>query len=228
MGAPLNKLNQRIKDLMDGGTPEKDAIRSVLTDKQLAACSTRLKGGTLRDCVKASMTPAVFKSIGKKAENKTEDEIFNYLQRRYMELMREEAEKETLLTMKERRQFLAGVVRSAPGELDGSSPYVQMCETRTLKDGSPISRVTMPDKLRALELDAKMAGEMSDQGTSPQINIAMILSRLPQTSLVPQENALLSGSVNVSTQQIKTSHALREQVVEALPVADEEDMRDMV
>jgi hypothetical protein len=68
------------------------------------------------------------------------------------------AEVKTLLTIQERRQFLADVVRVKVGEVDERSPLAQSVEYG--KDGK---KIRVPDKIKALELDAKMAGELIDK-----------------------------------------------------------------
>jgi hypothetical protein len=70
---------------------------------------------------------------------------------------------EGVMSLREKRLFLAAVVRTPIGEVDENSPLCQYFQ-RT-KAGL---RVTMVDKLRALELDAKLAGEI--KGPSVTVN----------------------------------------------------------
>jgi hypothetical protein len=63
-----------------------------------------------------------------------------------------------------RRRYLAAIALTPIGEIDMMSPlcqYYQTTETSTT--------IKMPDKIRALELDAKLAGELKDPGA--QINV---------------------------------------------------------
>lgn len=62
-----------------------------------------------------------------------------------------------LLTMHERRDRLAKIVRTPVGEVDEHSPLAQ--RVKRDKDGNVIE-IAMPDKLRALEMDAQFAGEL--------------------------------------------------------------------
>ena len=63
---------------------------------------------------------------------------------------------QTLLTIRAKREFLAAVVRAAPGDLDESSPLVQ-----SFKLTEHGREIRLCDKLRAIELDAKLAGEFA-------------------------------------------------------------------
>ena len=69
-----------------------------------------------------------------------------------------EALADCLLTLRAKREFLAAVVWAAPGELDEKSPLVQSFK---LTDGG--REIRLCDKLRAIELDAKLAGEFREQ-----------------------------------------------------------------
>ena len=70
----------------------------------------------------------------------------------------EKVEKKTLLTIEERRQFLADVVRAEVSKLPLNSHLIQSIKTG--KDGTEIR---LPDKVKSLELDAKMAGELVEK-----------------------------------------------------------------
>ncbi|MEI6278315.1 MAG: terminase small subunit [Verrucomicrobiae bacterium] len=72
--------------------------------------------------------------------------------------LQQKSESKTLLTIQERRQFLADVVRVKVRETPLSSPLIQSIKTG--KDGIEIR---VPDKIKALELDAKMAGELVEK-----------------------------------------------------------------
>jgi len=69
------------------------------------------------------------------------------------------AEAKTLLTIQERRAFLADVVRVKVGDVDEKSPLAQSVEYGL--NGS--RKIKVPDKIKALELDAKMAGELVEK-----------------------------------------------------------------
>ena len=59
--------------------------------------------------------------------------------------------------MHERRARLAKIVRTPVGEVDENSPLAQ--KLKRDKDGNVIE-ISMPDKLKALEMDAQFAGEL--------------------------------------------------------------------
>lgn len=67
-------------------------------------------------------------------------------------------EEVAFLSLKEKRQFLAEVVRTPVGQVDGQS---KLCQSVKLTE--TLTEYKMPDKLRALELDAKLAGELTEK-----------------------------------------------------------------
>jgi hypothetical protein len=66
------------------------------------------------------------------------------------------------LTLDQKREFLARVVNTPAGEIDESSPLCQAADFAESASGSS-RKLRMPDKLRALELDAKLAGELRER-----------------------------------------------------------------
>jgi len=68
-----------------------------------------------------------------------------------------------LLTMHERRAFTAAVARTPIGRVDENSPLAQKVRRRVGKDGTTIEEIAMPDKLRAVELDAKLSGDLIER-----------------------------------------------------------------
>lgn len=80
----------------------------------------------------------------------------------------------TLLTTAERRSFLAMVVRTPIADIDDTSPLAQSVEYELKgagrdKEGRMVMKVKTPDKIRASELDAKMAGELIESGTTVNV-----------------------------------------------------------
>lgn len=73
-----------------------------------------------------------------------------------------EMKKGMVLSMQEKRAFLALVVRTAIGDIDQLSPLCQQWKEITTEHGGSVE-YKMPDKLRAIELDAKLAGELVEQ-----------------------------------------------------------------
>lgn len=93
-----------------------------------------------------------------------------------------------LLTMQERRLFAAEVVRTPVGELTPGSRLAQKVKRRirTDKDGNTTeeTEVEMPNKLRALELDAQFAGDIPQTGqtnVAVQVNTGDIFQVEPKT-----------------------------------------------
>lgn len=67
-----------------------------------------------------------------------------------------------VLTLAEKLDFLASIVRTPVGDLHPRSPLAQEWIEETSEFGSK-TKVKMPCKLRALELHAKLSGELSDK-----------------------------------------------------------------
>lgn len=71
-----------------------------------------------------------------------------------------------VLTLAEKRAFLASVVRTPVGNVDEYSPLTQEVTHATDKDGNLKKTVKIAGKLKALELDARLAGELESQDTA--------------------------------------------------------------
>jgi hypothetical protein len=80
------------------------------------------------------------------------------------------AEKETFLTVKEKRDFLARIVRTPIGEVDHTS---DLCQERTHIEGQDETSVKtrMPDKLAAIKLDNDLAVDGAEAGAAKAIEI---------------------------------------------------------
>lgn len=80
---------------------------------------------------------------------------------RFVQSLRWEAETEskkaTILTIQQKREFLARVVQTPIGTVDEDSDLCQ-----AFKLGESTREIKMPDKLRAIELDSRLAGEFRD------------------------------------------------------------------
>jgi len=72
----------------------------------------------------------------------------------YLDGLLEQATSEAVLTIREKREYLASLVRTPVGHVDLDSPLAQ--EVQHTEDGT---KIKMPDKLRALDLDSKLAGD---------------------------------------------------------------------
>ena len=94
---------------------------------------------------------------------------------RVTELQRQSGER-AVLTLAAKREFLYRVVMTPIGEVDEHSDLCQRCKFTV--DGRA---VTMPDKLRAIELDAKLAGELRESAANVNVavnNITLITQRV--------------------------------------------------
>lgn len=65
-----------------------------------------------------------------------------------------------VMSLVERRAFLAAIVRTPVSQITADSPLAQ-----EMKADGKITQVKMPCKLRAIELDAKLAGEVGPGST---------------------------------------------------------------
>jgi phage terminase small subunit len=95
------------------------------------------------------------------------------------------AQKKNVLSKEERRQFLARVIRCAPAEV---TEHDSIAQSYKVTDKS--HEVKLPDKLRALELDAKLAGELKEQtsaGTGNGVTVIVSSGTLPSLQTGYQE-----------------------------------------
>jgi len=82
--------------------------------------------------------------------------------------LKDAAEKDTLMKIDQKRAMLAEIVLTPAWNLDPKSPLAQSVKIkrRTLPDGTVEEDITvrMPNKLRAMELDTKLSGELNQSG----------------------------------------------------------------
>lgn len=84
-----------------------------------------------------------------------------------------------ILSLAEKRRYLATIVRTPVGDVTERSPLAQKVKRRVDKDGGSSEEIELPGKLRAIELDARLAGELDGSasiGVSIQVlngNVAM-------------------------------------------------------
>lgn len=83
-----------------------------------------------------------------------------------------------VLTLEKKRGYLLKAVETPIGQIDENSPLCQSYKvtTRTDREGNKIEEKTFEsvNKLRALELDAKLAGEM-DNGGGAGVSINVLI-----------------------------------------------------
>lgn len=96
-----------------------------------------------------------------------------------------------LLSLLEKREFLASAVRTPIGEIDEKSPLAHKIRRRRVTDKNgnveETAEIESVAKLRALELDAKLAGELdSDKGADPGlVAITLVRVELPAAAARP-------------------------------------------
>lgn len=77
-----------------------------------------------------------------------------------------------VMSLQEKREFLALIVRTPIGQIDENSPLCQWFKRTTGRRAT--FEIRMPDKLQAIMLDARLAGEL--KGTSVTVNTAAPVS----------------------------------------------------
>jgi hypothetical protein len=100
--------------------------------------------------------------------------------KRYMKELREAAFLANVLSLGEKRSFLADVVRTPIGKIDVNHPLAQSVRYH---DGE-IVEIKMADKLKAAELDAKLSGELSENGVSQRGRIVTRGSGIDEGALL--------------------------------------------
>jgi hypothetical protein len=83
-----------------------------------------------------------------------------------VERLRANAVQSRFLSSDERRQFLADLTRANPQTVMGDKPHLaqSVTVTRRITESGEVEekvQVKLPDKLKAIQLDAQMAGELA-------------------------------------------------------------------
>ena len=151
----IGRLNEILTDTRCRATLAKKKIMPILSNSKHEAFARKVAEGRSNG--------AAYRAVyGKKGTDANAHRLSRYekVSERIKEL-KGKAESKTLLTITERREFLASVVRSKVGEIDEKSPLAQSVEYT-----SKGKKIRLPDKIKALELDAKMAGELIEKKES--------------------------------------------------------------
>lgn len=83
-----------------------------------------------------------------------------------------------ILSLVEKREYLASIVRTPIGNVNEDSPLAQKVKRRSDKDGSRTEEIELPGKLRAIELDARLAGELdSNRNGNGSINLNILTNQ---------------------------------------------------
>jgi len=78
----------------------------------------------------------------------------------YILALRERQDTASLLTVEQKRIYLKGVVETPLSQLDEDSPFTKELTERESESGSSRT-IKSFDKLRAIELDSKLAGDLA-------------------------------------------------------------------
>jgi hypothetical protein len=99
--------------------------------------------------------------------------------REYLANLRETAFLANVLSLAEKRSFLADIVRTPIGEVDVNTKLAQGVR---YKDGEMIE-LKMPDKISALKLDAQLAGELTESKMQVNVGLQLVNQRLNEIDL---------------------------------------------
>jgi len=99
--------------------------------------------------------------------------------KQYYAKLRETAFLANILSLAEKRSFLADLVRTPIGEVDVGNKLAQAVRYR---DGEMVE-LKMPDKISALKLDAQLAGELVEKPQQINVGFQLINQRLETLDL---------------------------------------------
>ena len=97
----------------------------------------------------------------------------------YLAELKEASYLENVLSLAEKRSFLADVVRTPVGALSLQDKLAQ----RVRYHQGEMVELCMPDKLKAVELDARLAGELKDNAVNVNVGLALVNERLAALNL---------------------------------------------
>jgi phage terminase small subunit len=97
----------------------------------------------------------------------------------YLSHLRETAYLANVLSLAEKRSFLADIVRTPVGKVDINDKLAQGVRYR---DGE-MQELKMPDKISALKLDAQLAGELVEKSTQVNVGLQLVNARLDAIDL---------------------------------------------
>jgi hypothetical protein len=84
----------------------------------------------------------------------------------------EQGKDDAILTIREKREYLARVVRTPIGDVTTDS---DLCQEHARTDGpeSSFEKFKMPGKLEAIKLDSLLAGELADPNKHGDVNVSV-------------------------------------------------------
>lgn len=99
----------------------------------------------------------------------------------YLASLREAAFLANVLSLAEKRSFLADIVRTPVGKVDINDKLAQGVRYNK----GELQELKMPDKIGALRLDAQLAGELVEKSATVNVGVQMINNRLEALNLPP-------------------------------------------
>lgn len=100
------------------------------------------------------------------------------------------SETETTLTIREKRELYAMVVRTPIGQIDENSILCGSVKRTTTESGGSIEYKTL-DKLKATELDTELAGHIQPRGNGVTVNVGVNISAERQRELFEKKKAAI-------------------------------------
>ena len=99
--------------------------------------------------------------------------------KQYLASLRETAFLANVLSLAEKRSFLADVVRTPIGEVDINNKLA----SGVRYNRGELQELKMPDKISALKLDAQLAGELIEKSTQVNVGLQLVNTRLDTLEL---------------------------------------------
>ena len=106
--------------------------------------------------------------------------------KKYIEELRKSEWLQNVMSLEEKRSLLAEVARIKPSEITEDSPMASI--SIDAEGNRSIQGPKISDKLKAIELDAKIAGELRESDDKNQVLIQLVNDRLSLD--VPSQNLL--------------------------------------
>jgi hypothetical protein len=164
-------IERELSDSSDNGASIKTASDRELTEKERTFCRNLISGMNQRTAyLSAGYNASSTESADAAASQvKARPRVSEYLRQ-----LREAAFTANVLTLAEKRDYLARAVRTPISAISADSDLAQGIKY----DREGNAELRIPDKLKALELDAKLAGELKEQAqVSQTFNFAMLGDR---------------------------------------------------
>ena len=117
--------------------------------------------------------------------------------------MQRASEESSVMSLQDKREFLALIVRTPIGRIDENSPLCQWFRRTTGRRAS--LSIRMPDKLQAIMLDARLAGEL--KGNTVTVNATASVTGYVMT---PERIAELQARKRAAVERRRASLSLEQ------------------